>query len=162
MDQINMLLPIRSLIDGDSEHLEQLKIIIRNVIKKYHLLEEMQKFEEMKKFLKIKKIKEMKKFNNFAIDLEKLILAGVTVKNAHAIYSKESVFDAMETPLALPHQLGNVICPENIILTSIRFIKRERPNDRGVYYNFEGYILYLLIDTQKQTIWDARGEITDP
>jgi hypothetical protein len=105
---------------------------------------------------------EMKKYNSYEIDILKLVRPGTTVKNAYEIYIEESNFNAMETPFGLPRHSYDAICPSNIVLVLIELITRQRKNDRGIYYSFEGYALYLLVDILNESIWDARGEITDP
>ncbi len=101
-------------------------------------------------------IKNLKGYKKYFIKVSTRIPERATAIEAYNIW-KETFFSKIETPFDLPRQKYNSICPKDIILVQLECINLYN-STMDSWSGFEGYVLSMLIDTNKGEIWDARGE----
>jgi hypothetical protein len=89
-----------------------------------------------------------------AVRIEAPIAAGATLTEAHSTWNDA---DSAETPLGLPRQPPDVLCPSGLVNVVVECIER-RSGGMSSYYGFEGYFASLLVSLEDGKVWDARGE----
>lgn len=90
------------------------------------------------------------------IRVEDHIPVGTSLAKAHRIW-QEKYLPSVSTPDGLPRQKEQALCPRNLVRLAVDCIEERNPG-MGSYYGFTGYYLSVLVLTNKEIIWDARGE----
>jgi hypothetical protein len=127
-------------IDCNEEPLKVNILSLRKVIQRYDLLSK------------------MVRYNDFKVILRANVGLGASLLEAHNLCRENSALEAMETPFSLPREGIESKSKRELVAVIIKFINAERRSNMGDYWDFEGYVLSLLVDIKNQTIWDARGE----